>query len=115
MLVEGITMEGIAMVCHEAIRAYCRGIGDPAGLPWDEAPEWARVSSRHAVEHALTGQTPEQQHESWAKERTDAGWTYGPYKDIEAKTSPCLVPYAELPDAQRRKDVLILAIVEALA
>ena len=43
---------------------------------------------------------------------------HGPVKSFEAKTSPCLVPYAELPEPQRRKDAMfqrvVLAVAEAL-
>lgn len=46
------------------------------------------------------------------------GEVHGPVKSFEAKTSPCLVPYAELPEPQRRKDAMfqrvVLAVAEAL-
>lgn len=40
---------------------------------------------------------------------------YGEVKDGEAKTHPCLVPYEQLPPAQRLKDDLFAAIVRTLA
>lgn len=33
-----------------------------------------------------------------------AGWRYGPRKDNDAKTHPCLVPYAQLPPDEQDKD-----------
>jgi RyR domain len=42
------------------------------------------------------------------------GWIYGVEKDAESKTHPCLLPYAELPVEQRRKDALFRAIVQSL-
>ena len=108
-------IEACAHVAHEAIRAYCIATGDPSQLPWSEAEEWQRESSRSAVVTALIGATPEQQHEAWMNERRAAGWTFGPVKDAAAKTHPCLVPYDELPQAQRAKDVLVGAVVRAMA
>ena len=42
------------------------------------------------------------------------GWVYGEHKDEQRKTHPCIVPYDELPAAQRAKDALFLANVRAL-
>ncbi len=43
------------------------------------------------------------------------GWVWGPVKDPAQKQHPCIVPYLNLPIAQRRKDALFYAIVGALA
>ena len=109
-------VEAIARVCHEANRAYCLALGDTSQLPWAEAPEWAKDSARHGVEaHLLEhGLNPRASHEVWLKEKADAGWIYGPVKDAEAKTHPCVLPYDELPDAQKQKDARFGAIVQAL-
>jgi hypothetical protein len=40
---------------------------------------------------------------------------YGEVKDAVAKTHPCMVPYDDLPEFQRKKDALFLAIVRVLA
>jgi ryanodine receptor 2 len=34
----------------------------------------------------------------------DEGWTYGPERDGQAKTHPCLVPYDELPEDEKEYD-----------
>ena len=36
------------------------------------------------------------EHDRWVAEREADGWTWAPVKDVEAKTSPYLVPYDEL-------------------
>lgn len=38
------------------------------------------------------------EHRRWLKERERAGWRYGEAKDVEAKRSPYIVPWEELPD-----------------
>lgn len=41
------------------------------------------------------------EHRRWISERTKAGWVYAETRDVEAKTSPYLVPWEELPDRAR--------------
>lgn len=41
------------------------------------------------------------EHRRWLQERQKAGWRYGATKDVEAKRSPYLVPWEELPDRAR--------------
>ena len=43
-------------------------------------------------------------HDTWAKGRMDAGWTYGPVRDDAKKQTPCLVPYGELPESEKAYD-----------
>jgi hypothetical protein len=106
----------IAQVCHEANRAYCVAIGDNSQLPWAEAPEWQRTSAIKGVEFRLANPSapPSSMHDSWLAEKEREGWVYGAVKDPVAKTHPCIVPYAELPEEQRKKDSLFAAIVDAL-
>ena len=107
--------QSIARVTHEANRAVQVETGDPAVSPhWDDAPQWQRDSATEGVEKALDGATPEELHESWCEFKRNDGWVYGDVKDADAKTHPCLVPYAELPADQRTKDTLFQAVVQAL-
>jgi hypothetical protein len=105
----------IAAAAHEANAAYCRGLGDDSQLPWAEAPEWQRESALKGVQCALDGATPEQLHESWMGAKAADGWRFGEVKDAEAKTHPCMVPYAELPEAQRKKDEVFQRTVRTMA
>ena len=52
----------------------------------------------------LTEKIAEQVHESWAAKRIEEGWVYGETRDDEKKTTPCLVPYAELPEIEKDYD-----------
>lgn len=111
-------VEAIAIVCHEANRAYCTVVmDDRSQLPWDAAPFWQRESARLGVRKILEGHItrPEQSHESWLAQKQADGWVYGAVKDADAKTHPCMVPYSALPRDQRRKDHLFFAITTALS
>ena len=105
----------IARTCHEVNRAYCQSIGDMSQLPWAEAPQWQKDSAVDGVRAALDGATPERLHESWCEKKASDGWVYGESKDADRKTHPCLVPYAELPQAQRVKDDLFAGVVGGLS
>ena len=43
-------------------------------------------------------------HDVWAQGRIAKGWTWGKQRDDKQETHPCLVPYEELPDAEREYD-----------
>ena len=45
-------------------------------------------------------------HEVWASERIKEGWTLGPERDDVKKTTPCLIPYEELPESEKEYDRL---------
>ena len=107
----------IAKVAHEVNAAYCASQGDTSQKPWDEAPEWQKTSAINGVLFHLENPDagPSHSHDSWMKEKIEAGWAYGPEKDEEKKTHPCIVPYAELPAQQQAKDYIFRAVVVALA
>lgn len=107
-------IEAIGRVCHEANRAYCLFTGDE-GLPsWGDLGESYKESTRVGVRNALAGNTSQQLHESWMKERAEQGWKFGRVLDRGAKIHPNLIPYDQLPETQRKKDALFLAVVNAL-
>ena len=43
-------------------------------------------------------------HDTWAKGRLDAGWTWGPVRDDAKRHHPCLVPYSDLPESEKAYD-----------
>ena len=53
---------------------------------------------------ALTEKIAENVHDVWAAGRIAEGWTYGAEKNAELKTTPCLVPYDELPESEKDYD-----------
>lgn len=52
----------------------------------------------------LMEQIAEQVHDIWAQGRVAEGWVYGPQRDDEKKTTPCLVPYQDLPESEKEYD-----------
>lgn len=52
----------------------------------------------------LTEQLAESTHDTWAQNRINQGWTYGPQRDDAQKLHPCLIPYSDLPDSEKKYD-----------
>jgi hypothetical protein len=111
-----ITTVDIAIACHEANKVLCAAIGDSSQKHWDDAEQWQRDSAIKGVEYKLANPTaaPWDQHNAWCDDKIAGGWKYGPVKDADAKTHPCLVAYAELPREQQAKDHLFCGIVDAM-
>lgn len=108
-------IELLARIAHEANRAYCLSLGDLSQAPWDEAPDWQKQSAIAGVKGALAGNTPEESHKSWVAHKLADGWVYGPVKDPEKKTHPCMVSYEYLPPDQLKKDAIFTLVIRAVA
>jgi len=110
-------IEAIARVAHEANRGWCEAHGDTSQKVWELAEEWQRSSAingvRFVLEHPDAGDSA--QHENWMREKVEQGWVYGPEKNADLRTHPCLMPFEKLPPMQQAKDRLFRAIVLALA
>jgi len=52
----------------------------------------------------LTEKLAENTHDVWARQRLQEGWTHGPQRDDAGKKHPCLVPYTQLPEAEKQYD-----------
>jgi len=114
---DNMSIEKIARATHEMNRRYCEILGDTSQVAWEDAPEWQRKSAISGVQSIIDGETnsPEEQHQNWMKIKIEEGWTYGSVKDVEKKTHPCLLPYAELPESQKAKDRIFRAVVKGMA
>lgn len=107
-------IEQAAQLLHDWNRAYCTAIGDPANMPWEQAPQHQRESGRDAIRFVLHNPrvSPEEMHQEWINARTKQGWTQGAVKNEDLKTHPNLVPYEELPESQRVKDTFARTAAE---
>jgi hypothetical protein len=109
------TDEEIARVIHESNSALQKIQGDPVpSQPWDSETQELRDGVIANVAYCRGGCTTAALHDRWLEDKKAHGWRYGPEKDSEQKTHPCLVPYDKLPDYQRDKNRLFVAIVRAL-
>lgn len=110
-------IEDIAAICHEANRMLCLTQGDTSQPDWMHAPQWQKDSAYAGVRFHLSNPlaSASASHENWFAHKAADGWRYGPVKDSEAKTHPCMVPFEDLPPEQQAKDHVFRAVVHALA
>jgi len=109
-----LNYEQVAMVCHEANRAYCQSLGDSSQPKWADVHGWQRDSAISGVKfHETNEATPEESHKNWLDQKVAEGWKYGEVKDVEKKEHPCCVDYSELPQDQKVKDYIFSSIVDA--
>lgn len=75
-----LTICQIAVICHEANRAYCAALGDYSQLPWGQAPAWQWSSAIKGVEFHLAnpGASDAASHEQWLEEKRKDGWALRP-------------------------------------
>lgn len=104
-----------ANIAHAVNDAYRQHIGEPPST--EDITDLDRLTdlmSALAKAHASIARgrpmNGEESHQVWMDAKIADGWTYGPVKDVEKKTHPCLVPYEQLPKEQRFKDVLFMAV-----
>ena len=114
-----MNQEQIAEVCaraaHEVNQVFCAANGDPPSPTWECLTDAQRNGIIGGARHALAGGSPEDSHKLWLASRAAEGWTYGETKSFEKKTSPCFLPYEQLPPAQRVKDTMFQSVVRAVA
>jgi hypothetical protein len=110
-------IRNIARVAHEVNRGLCVAFGDHSQPKWNDAPKWQKESAVNGVRFVIGNPNagPSAQHEQWLEQKRADGWKYGPVKDADAKTHPCMVPYHVLPVEQQAKDYVFRAIVLSLA
>jgi hypothetical protein len=111
----GVQLDMISMFVCEANRAACEAHGDFSQVPWKDASNDSKASAISGVTAKINtpSMTPVDQHEEWMCTKFNQGWTFGPEKDADKKTHPCLVPYAALPAAQQAKDAIFADTVMA--
>ena len=111
-----MTKIDIAKVCHAANKIICELNDDFSRKDWNDSEKWQTDSSILGVEYIINNPNPSDSilHDSWSNERIAAGWKYGPIKDANLKTHPCLVPFESLPKFQQAKDALFAGICKSL-
>ena len=75
-------------------------------MPNQWIPEKQNADAVHLPEELqeLTELLAEEVHNTWALGRIREGWTYGPERSDSTKLTPCLVPYAQLPESEKEYD-----------
>ena len=81
---------------------------------WQDRDEKFRNQMIDIVEKYLTMEqlpTPEEAHNSWNEAYLKMGWVWGEKRDTDKKTHPDLLAFYDLPQDERDKDAIFLALV----
>lgn len=105
------------MLLHKNNRVFCAILGDDSHANWGNLDDGLRKSIIAGVENFLANPniTPEQSHQAWLDHKQANGWKLGAKKDIAKKTHPNLVPFDKLPEVERAKDCMFVALLTAIA
>jgi len=96
-----------ARAAHEVNRSWNNMIGSHLDPSWELLPEEAKQTARNAVIGIVVNDfNAEATHAGWLSEKKSQGWTLGDVKDVEKKTHPCLLSWANLPLEFQVKDEL---------
>jgi hypothetical protein len=113
-----VTLEHVAITAYDAVRAYAKANGDNHHRRWGGlTPEHKQTLIEGVLFHILNYRngTPvngEAAHLHRCKQLMQAGWRYGPFKDVEGKLTPILVSWADLSPLQRHyyRDFCTIAV-----
>ena len=105
--------KSLVVIAHEINRQICLLNGEAAPR-YTEMPKEIIASMEEAICNLEEGRNLGDSHRAWVKAREEQGWTYGETKDMEKKTSPCLVPFEALGYEQQVKDCIFVGIKNAL-
>ena len=106
--------EQIAHVCNEANRAFSEENGDFSNPRWEDVEDWRRSFETDGAKLILGGGSPEDLHDLWRGRKQNLGWQHAATRDPVAKTTPAMVPYAQLTDIQKKKNLLFAAVAQVV-
>lgn len=112
-----VHLEFMARVAHEQVMGLCACLGQPT-ISWEQASDMDQSSTREQILACVNdpNMNPQENWRIWAQNKTKAGWVWGPIKDADAKTHPCLVDsYDKVPFEERVKDHIFLSTVRGMA
>ena len=108
-------IENIAIVAHEANRAWCKLHHDDSQVSWNLAEDWQKQSSIKDVLFVSNNLNVKSSaiHDNWMKDKISDGWAYGAVKSSINKTHPCIIPFEKLSKFNQQKDALFISIVKS--
>lgn len=103
----------VANAVNNALRMH---FNEPANASWDELDDESKHRAMIGVAKAAEDpdMTPMECHKLWIESMAADGYRFGENIDYVRKEHPAMVPYTQLPEPQKLKTQLFLAIVRAL-
>lgn len=97
---------------HDAIHLFAITSNAPVVSPiFKEKEKGARDNFLDAVKnHFDFTKSPESLHQSWIESYKKMGWVYGEKYDKEKRTHPDIVSYSKLPQKEKEKNDVFIAL-----
>ncbi len=112
-LSEDDILELILTVVHNANAVLKKINGEKHEELADMEPA-RRAGIKAAIKYALENDTtPEESHNKWLVAQEALGYKYGVEIDRVNLLHPCMVPYEQLPAAQKLKDDMFMSIINS--
>lgn len=108
-----ITAAKITNAVNNALRMH---FNEPANPNWEELDEESKHRALVGIAKAAENpdMTPQECHKLWIESMAADGYRYGEEIDYVRKEHPAMVPYVQLPEPQKLKTQLFLAIVHTV-
>lgn len=109
MKVDKEIIEKVARKAHDMWKFFTELVSDEKVPGWELAEDWQRETAISGVKAVISGASsdPKEEHDRWCKEKIGLGWKYGPEKDGNLKTHPCLVDFEDLPICKQGLDPIL--------
>lgn len=110
-------LKEVARVVHEINRHYNKLLMDREDPHWgelDDADKARRVSLLSETVPDIKKISAKKMHDMWMAQQEKEGWIYGDNYDAKKKTHPCIVSWTDLPDLEKAKDAMYLAVIKAM-
>ncbi len=85
-----------------------------AGIVQDANKAYCSTDIRVAYMRKNPKASFEDIHDNWILHKTADGWAYGEYESTVCKIHPHLVDYSKLPEEQKVKDRIFVAIIRIM-
>lgn len=108
----------MARAVHEINRHYNKLLMDREDPTWDDLSDEEKNRRTELLSETipdLKGISAKKMHDMWVKQQAREGWKFGETYDKKKKTHPCIVDWKDLPDLEKAKDAMYLAVIKAMA
>ena len=106
----------IAKLCYESTQVFSEIAECKTRVNWENLNDEDKNIIVDIIRKLLTLESlsPDIVHDTWMEISKKYGWQLGIVKSRPFKTSPCFVPYSDLPEIEKQKDMIVLGSINSV-